>query len=66
MNESLLENIIRLIKLSRVLPISNASIERVFSSVSFIKNKYRNRLLNDTLDNILFVNLLNINQVDFS
>ena len=35
------------------LPISNACVERVFSRVTFVKNKHRNRLSTKMLDSIL-------------
>lgn len=37
------------------LPISNASVERVFSQMNLIKNKLRNRMQNKTLENTLHV-----------
>jgi hypothetical protein len=59
--EGYFENIARLIKLSSVLPISNAGIERTFSSLSFIKSKLRNRLLDPNLESLLFVYNFQIN-----
>lgn len=38
------ENITKLIKFSKVIAISNASIESTISSFSYIKNKFRSRL----------------------
>ncbi|CAN1125909.1 Zinc finger MYM-type protein 1 [Linum perenne] len=42
-----------LIKLTLILPVATASVERAFSAMSYIKNKLRNRMgdqwLNDTL-----------------
>lgn len=37
------------------LPVSNASVERVFSVMNIVKNKLRNRLLVETVDSILCV-----------
>ena len=51
----LLENISKLYVYALTLPISNAEVERVVSSFSFIKNKLRNRLLVSTADELLFV-----------
>jgi len=42
------------------MPISNSAIERVFSALAFIKSKIRNKLLDKTLDNLLFVYNLHI------
>ncbi|KAL1472072.1 hypothetical protein MTO96_039555 [Rhipicephalus appendiculatus] len=39
------------------LPLSNASVERVFSHVTLTKTDIRNRMNLETLDNILFVKL---------
>ena len=51
----LLENISKLYVYALKLPISNAEVERVVSSFSFIKNKLRNSLLVSTADELLFV-----------
>ena len=48
------------------MPISNAEIERTFSSFTYIKNKYRNRLIDENCDNLLFVFKLKISQEKFS
>lgn len=37
------------------LPLSTADVERIFSSITFIKNKYRNRMHTLTLENILCI-----------
>jgi hypothetical protein len=43
----------KLLKLVLVLPVATASVERVFSSMKYVKNKLRNRMgeqyLNDCL-----------------
>ena len=43
----------KLLKLVLILPVATASVERVFSSMTFVKNKLRNKmgdqLLNDCL-----------------
>uniref|UniRef100_A0A0A9AXX2 HAT C-terminal dimerisation domain-containing protein n=1 Tax=Arundo donax TaxID=35708 RepID=A0A0A9AXX2_ARUDO len=43
----------RLLKLVLVLPVATASVERVFSSMNYVKNKLRNKMgdqyLNDCL-----------------
>lgn len=36
------------------LPHSSANVERVFSQVNLNKNKYRNRLLRDSMEGILY------------
>ena len=46
-NEIFHENILKLIYFSKIIPISNAEIERTFSSFGFIKNDLRNRLLDE-------------------
>ena len=37
------------------IPVSNASVERFFSQKSLVKNKIRNRMQQETLENILHV-----------
>ena len=54
-NEELFPNLVRLMKLFYVIPISNAEIERTFLSFSYIKNKYRNRLLNENVNDLLYI-----------
>ena len=44
------ENIIKLWRISTIIPLSNAEIERTFSSFSYLKNSLRNKLLNPPLD----------------
>jgi len=43
----------KLLKLVLILPVATASVERVFSSMNYVKNKLRNRMgdqyLNDCL-----------------
>ena len=43
----------KLLKLVLILPVANASVERIFSSMKYVKNKLRNRMgeqyLNDCL-----------------
>ena len=62
LHERIYPNIVRLIKFFSILPISNAEIERVFSSYSFIKNKLRNKLLDEYTDDLLYVYKKNIPQ----
>ena len=40
----------RLLKLVLVLPVATASVERVFSAMSLVKNKLRNSLGDDLLN----------------
>ena len=54
-NEALFPNLVRLMKFFYVIPISNAEIERTFSSFSYIKNKYRNRLLDENVNDLLYI-----------
>ncbi len=54
-----------MIKLSKILPISNAEIERAFSSFSYIKNKLRTKLTNENCNDFLFIYRLKISQKDF-
>ena len=46
-----------LLKLVLILPVATASVERVFSSMTYVKNKLRNKmgdqLLNDNLITII-------------
>ena len=37
------------------LPVSNAFVERVFSIVSFMKDKYANRMKTEMLDSLLIL-----------
>jgi len=59
------ENIVKLFRLSLIIPISNAYIERCFSSLSYIKNELRNRLLDEHLIKLIFIYLLHISQKDY-
>ena len=54
-NETLFPNLVRLLKFLYVIPISNAEIEHTFSSFSYIKNKYRNKLLDENINDLLFI-----------
>ena len=44
------ENIIKNWRISTILPLSNAEIEKTFSNFSYLKNNLRNKLLNQHLD----------------
>ena len=48
-------DIIKMIKFYLIIPISNAEIERTFSTLAYLKNDLRNRLLDDTLNDLLFI-----------
>ena len=54
-NEELFPNLVRWMKLFYVIPISNAEIERTFLSFSYITNKYRNRLLDENVNDLLYI-----------
>uniref|UniRef100_A0A915HVR9 HAT C-terminal dimerisation domain-containing protein n=1 Tax=Romanomermis culicivorax TaxID=13658 RepID=A0A915HVR9_ROMCU len=51
------------------LPFSNASVERVFSAMSLVKNNIRNKLLCNTVESILTVRYglkhVNVSSVNF-
>lgn len=51
-------NISLLVKISLIIPLSNANVERIFSQTKLIKNKLRNKMNLDTLNNHLMI-LLN-------
>ncbi|XBI09670.1 hypothetical protein VPH35_137176 [Triticum aestivum] len=55
----------KLLKLVLILPVATASVERVFSSMSYVKNKVRNKMGDDYLNNCLvtFVEREFFNQV---
>ena len=55
----------RLIKIYRSLPLSSVECERVFSSVNRIKNEMRNRLEDETLDDLLMISSNGIDIKDF-
>jgi hypothetical protein len=42
-----------LLKLVLILPVAMASVERVFSSMNFVKNRLRNRMNDGLLDDCL-------------
>ncbi|CAC5370278.1 unnamed protein product [Mytilus coruscus] len=50
-------NMIHLLSTAAVLPLSTAEVERVFSQVKLVKCDHRNRMKQDTLQNILHVKL---------
>jgi hypothetical protein len=55
----------KLLKLVLVLPVATASVERVFSSMNYVKNKLRNKMGDEYLNNCLvtFVEREFFNQV---
>ncbi|CAH1106772.1 unnamed protein product [Psylliodes chrysocephalus] len=54
-NENPFQNLVNLALRILCLPHSNADVERVFSSVSIVKNKIRNRMKLNLLNNILSI-----------
>ena len=61
-------NILKLISLVLTLPISTVYCERGFSYLNITKNKIRNKLSHDNVDNLLLIMLEseNIEEFDFS
>jgi hypothetical protein len=51
-------NVIILVKIAFLIPLSNAHVERIFSQTNLIKNKVRNKMNINTLDKHLMI-LLN-------
>jgi len=51
-------NLTIIVKIALLIPFSNAHVERIFSQTNLIKNKLRNRMHLDTLNNHLMI-LLN-------
>jgi hypothetical protein len=51
-------NVSLLVKISLIIPLSNANVERIFSQTKLIKSKLRNKMNLDTLDDHLMI-LLN-------
>jgi hypothetical protein len=45
--------IYKLLKLVLILPVATASVERVFSSMNYVKNKLRNKMGDKYLNNCL-------------
>jgi hypothetical protein len=43
----------KLIELSLILPVSTASVERAFSAMKIIKNKLRNRILDEWFNHLM-------------
>uniref|UniRef100_A0A453RFG7 HAT C-terminal dimerisation domain-containing protein n=1 Tax=Aegilops tauschii subsp. strangulata TaxID=200361 RepID=A0A453RFG7_AEGTS len=43
----------KLLKLVLILPVATASVERVFSSMNYLKNKLRSKMGDDYLNNCL-------------
>ena len=43
----------KLLKFVLILPVATASVERVFSSMTYVKNKLRNKMGDDYLNNCL-------------
>ena len=56
------KNIIKLWRISLLIPLSNAEIERVFSSLKYIKNPYRNRLTVEHTEKLLYFYIVIINK----
>ena len=42
-------------KKNYVIPISKVEIEQILSSYSYIKNKFRNRLLDENMKNLFYI-----------
>ena len=55
--QELYPTILKLLSVAAVLPLSTAEVERVFSQVKLIKNDHRNRLKQETLENLLHVKI---------
>lgn len=53
--EKMFSNLESLVEVVFSFPHSNAEAERIFSNVTDIKNKKRNRLVNDTVSSICIV-----------
>ena len=54
--QSHFEGILKLIEIYAVLPCSNAGVERGFSCMNWIKTKITNRLLPETLSELMMIN----------
>ena len=53
-NKSVTYNLVyKLLKLVLILPVATASVERVFSSMTYVKNKLRNKMGNQLLNDCL-------------
>ena len=52
-HRQLFPNIIILLELAIICPISNATVERLFSFLKLVKTKLRNQIGDDTLDKVL-------------
>ena len=50
-------NLATLVELLLVFPVSNATVERGFSAMKRIKSDWRNRLNEETLDNLMRISI---------
>ena len=55
--ESKYPNLVHLFELLLVFPVSNAKVERGFSTMQRIKSDWRNRLGEDTLDHLMRISI---------
>jgi hypothetical protein len=44
----------RVIKMIMIFPHSTAGVERTFSNVNFVKNKAKNRMMNNNVESYIF------------
>lgn len=59
-------NLCHIINILRVFPVSNAKVERAFSTMKRVKNDLRNRLRTTTLDNLLRISINSTSLSNFS
>lgn len=50
-------NLVHIISILRLFPVSNAKVERAFSTMKRVKSDYRNRLKTETLDNLMRISI---------
>ena len=53
----LFPNIVILLEVAIICPISNATIERLFSFLKLVKTKLRNQISDDSLDKVLRIKM---------
>ena len=56
-------NIVLVVKIALLIPLTNAHVERIFSQMKLIKNNLRNKMHLNTLDEHLMI-LLNGPEID--
>ena len=51
---NMFNELFRVIKMIMIFPHSTAGVERTFSSVNYVKNKEKNRMMNNNVESYIF------------